>query len=138
MKETGDRSKRFALGTFAAAGGTKKQERLIFHVGNRSYRNGHAIVKSRDAANGLFLRHRINVHPPTGPIEPDVPVDQGENRVIAPQANVFAGQKFRSALAHDDVAGNNKFVSELLYPEPFADAVPTILYAALSFFMSHC
>ena len=36
-----------------------------------------------------------------------------------------------------DVSGDDVLAAKLLYPESFADAVPPVLDAALTFFMSH-
>jgi hypothetical protein len=85
----------------------------------------------------LFRRDRIDVDPSPAAVEADVSVHQRENCVIAAEADVFARQKFSAALADNDVAGHDQLAAESFYTKPFADAVPAILNAALSFFMSH-
>ena len=80
---------------------------------------------------------RDDVDPATGAIEPHLAVDQRENGVIATEPDILAGQKFRAALADDDVAGDDRFAAKFFHAEPFADAVAAVLDAALSFFMSH-
>src|SRR6266513_117457 len=71
------------------------------------------------------------------PIEANVAVDQRENGVIAAEANVLTRQKFRAALANNDVASHDQLAAESFYTEPLANAVAAVLNAALSFFMSH-
>src|SRR6266446_10926822 len=85
----------------------------------------------------LFRGDRIDIDPPSGAIESHVPVNQREDCVIAAKANVLARQKFRAALANNDVAGHYQLAAESFYAETFADAVAAVLNAALSFFMSH-
>src|SRR5581483_1492690 len=80
---------------------------------------------------------RIDVHAATLAIETHGAVHERENCVIAPQANVFTRQKFRAALADDDVSGDDSLAAEFFYAESFADAVASILDAALTFFMCH-
>jgi hypothetical protein len=80
---------------------------------------------------------RDNVDPATGAIKTHLTINQRKNRVVAAEADVLAGQKLRAALADDDVAGNDGFAAKFLYAEPLADAVATVLDAALSLFMSH-
>ena len=80
---------------------------------------------------------RIDVHAASGAIEAHLAVDQRENRVVAAEPDVFSRQKFRAALADDDVAGDDRFAAKFFHAQPFADAVAAILDAALSFFMSH-
>ena len=99
------------------------------------------------ACNGIFdsvalvLRRRghgrIHVHASPAAIETYVPVDQSEDCVIATKPDVSSGQKFSTALAYDDVASHNHLAAEFFYTQPFADAVASVLNAALSFFMSH-
>src|SRR5436309_8849792 len=95
-----------------------------------------ALVANREGKR-LFRSNRIGVDPPPAAIEANVAVDQCENCVIAAEPDVFARQKFRPALPHDDIAGNDQLAAESFYTEPFANAVATILNAALSFFVSH-
>ena len=88
--------------------------------------------------SGLFPSHeRIDIYPPPAAIEPHAAVQQRKNCVIAAQPDIFSGQKFRPALAHNDIARHNHFAAEFFDTQPLADAVAAILNAALSFFMSH-
>ena len=88
--------------------------------------------------SGLFPSHeRIDIYPPPAAIEPHAAVQQRKNCVIAAQPDIFSGQKFRPALAHNDIARHNHFAAEFFYTQPLADAVAPILNAALSFFVSH-
>jgi hypothetical protein len=94
-----------------------------------------ALAASREG--NLFRRDGIDIDAATSAIEANIPVNQRENRVIASEADVFAGLKFRAALPHDDVAGDDHLAAEFFYAQPLADAVAAVLNAALSFFMSH-
>ena len=85
----------------------------------------------------LFRRDRIDIDSSPTAIKPDAAVNQRENCVIATESDVFSGQKFRAALAHNDVPGQDRFAAESFYTKPFANAVAAILNAALSFFVSH-
>ena len=81
--------------------------------------------------------NRIDIHAPACAIEPNIPIDERKNGVIAAETDVLARQKFRPALAHDDVPGHDQFAAKSFYAQAFADAVAAVLDAALSFFMSH-
>jgi hypothetical protein len=98
---------------------------------------GYTAVRANREAKRLFRSDRIDVDPSPAAIEADVAVDQSENCVIAAEADIFTRQKFRAALADNDVAGHDQLAAESFYTEPFANAVAAILNAALSFFMSH-
>jgi len=95
-----------------------------------------ALAANREGKR-LFRSNRINVDPAPGPIEADIAVNQRKNCVIAAEADVFPRQKFRAALADNDVTGHDHFAAESFYTETFANAVAAILNAALSFFVSH-
>ena len=79
----------------------------------------------------------IDIHPSSATIKAHRSLDQRENRVIAPEADVFPGQKFCPALAHNDIAGHDHLAAEFFHTEPLADAVAPVFNAALSFFVSH-
>ena len=79
----------------------------------------------------------IDIHSSTGAIEAHVAIDQRKNGVIAAEPDVLARQKFRPALAHDNVAGHDQLAAKFFHAQPLADAVAAVLNAALSFFMSH-
>ena len=139
MEKTRDAPERFALGAFAAARRTKKEEGFISHGRNSLYRKLFETGrrKAERKERELFLRQRIDIYPPAGAVEAHVAIDQGKNRVIAPESDVLARQKFRPALAHDNVAGHDQLAAKFFHSQPFADAVATIFDAALSFFVSH-
>jgi hypothetical protein len=79
----------------------------------------------------------IDIDPASGTIKADIAIDQRKNGVIAAEADILAWQKLGSALAHNDVAGDDQFAAVSFYAETFANAVAAVLNAALSFFMSH-
>ena len=70
-------------------------------------------------------------------IESHIAIDQCENCVIAAEADVFAGLKFRAALTDDDVPRDNHLAAKSFDAAPLADAIAAILDAALSFFVCH-
>src|ERR1700678_4477145 len=79
----------------------------------------------------------IDVYTAAAAVEFHVAIDEGENGVVAAEADVAAGEEFGAALADDDIAGNDGLAAEFLYAEPLADAIAAVLDAALTFFMSH-
>ena len=85
----------------------------------------------------LFCGDWLDVHATARPIKAHLSVDEREDRVIAAQPDVPSGQKLRSALPNDDIAGDDYFAAKLLHTQAFADAVPPVLNAALSLFMCH-
>ena len=64
-------------------------------------------------------------------------VNERKNRVVTAEADVSAWNKFRSALANDDVASDHGLAAEFFYAEPFTYTIASILDAALTFFVSH-
>src|SRR3954469_12487466 len=93
--------------------------------------------RKTESGKTLLRRKRVHVHSAPGAIEANVAVDELEDRVIASEPDVFAREKLRSALANDDVPGHDHFTAKFFHAQPFADAIPAVLDAALSFFMSH-
>ncbi len=94
-----------------------------------------ALAENREGK--LFRRDRVDIHAATATIETNVAVNERENRVIAAETDVFARLKFRAALANNNVAGQNHLTAKSFYAESLADAIATVLNAALSFFMCH-
>ena len=94
-------------------------------------------------AEGDFLvrrgcnRHGVDIDPATFAVEADGAVHEGENRVIAAQADVLARHEPGAALADDDVAGDDDLRAKFLHAEAFADAVASVFDGSLTFFMSH-
>jgi hypothetical protein len=162
MEKAGDTAERFALRAFAAAWRAKKDEGLISHLWNFFYKtNGNSgqyfpaspeprvravllglselgwLSFKLPSQAALLRRHGIDIYPASRAIETHVSINQGENSIIAPKANVLARQKFRPALPDDDITRYNQLASKFFHAQPFADAVPAVLDAALSFFVSH-
>src|SRR5687768_15005628 len=71
------------------------------------------------------------------PLEGDHAVDEREERVVLPLADVDAGPEAGAALAHEDVAGQNLLTAEALDAEILGIGVATVLGRASTFFMSH-
>jgi hypothetical protein len=98
---------------------------------------GYTALAANREEKRLLRSDWIDIDSSSAAIEADAAVDQRENRIIATEAYILTRQKFRAALADDDVAGHDGLAAESFYTEPFADAVAAVLNAALSFFMSH-
>src|SRR5205823_3354482 len=158
MEKTRDTAERFALCALAATRRAKENERLVFHGGTFFYKTNSmiwAIVVpyslvipsyvegSRCATSKLSpisdlpRRDRIDIHSSSRPIEAHVPIDQRKNGVVAPKPDVFTRQKFRPPLPHNNVARDDQLAPKFLHAQSLADAIAPVLYAALSFFMSH-
>src|SRR5258706_15560017 len=60
-----------------------------------------------------------------------------EERPIAARADIRARHELAAALADDDAAGSDDFAAIRLHAETLADAVASVPYAALTFFMCH-
>src|SRR5882724_2022460 len=109
-----------------------------FGVVTETLRNAQRICCAKnESGKTLLRRERVDVHPAAGPIEANIAIDQRENRVIAAEPDVLPGEKLRSALAHNNVPGHDCFAAKFFHAQPFADAVPAVLDAALSFFVCH-
>src|SRR5215217_352821 len=131
-----DRPERFALSAFAAAGRAKKDKSIVSH--ERSAFIPQAAVSRKGESTALTVVDQgVDIYASSSTVEAHASIDQRKNRVVPSEPNVFSGHKFRPALTHDDVAGDNHFAAEFFDTQPFADAVPAILNAALSFFVSH-
>jgi len=61
----------------------------------------------------------FNVNDTSSPAcgEADDPVDKGENRIIFTEADIPAGDVFRSALTDDDISGENILAAVTFDPE---------------------
>src|SRR6266436_7717817 len=122
--------------------GAPKRMKVLYFMGSSRYTANSSKPEGRKPDPGtkkvrnenLFGHDRIDVHASPCAIETDVPINQRKNRVVAPEPYVFARQKFRAALADDDVAGDDHLAAKFFHAEPFANAVTAILDAALSFF----
>jgi len=80
---------------------------------------------------------RLDIHTPAIAVKFHATVNERKDRIVPPKADVSTREKFRAALAKDDIASDDSFPSKLLYTKTFARAVAPILDASLSFFMSH-
>src|SRR5258708_30232797 len=67
----------------------------------------------------------------------DVAIDQGEQRVVAPNADIDARLDLRAALAHDNAAGGDELAVKALDAEHLGLAIPTIAGATHTFLMCH-
>ena len=148
MKKTRDRPYRFALGPFAAARSAEEKVGVIFHGGHSLYSKGrelaylqiHSQRKKLRGPNDFGLwrgRDGFNVYSSASAIETHLTVHEGEDGVVPTEADIFTGQKLRPTLAHDDVASDDQLAPKFFHTKPFADAVASVLNAALSFFVSH-
>lgn len=62
---------------------------------------------------------------------------EGEEREVAAETDIASRQIFAAALTDKNVAGEHFLTAEFFHAETFADAIASILDAALSFFMGH-
>jgi hypothetical protein len=102
--------------------------------------------KARLRASPFFTNLRLigswrgrgcDTDPPTVLFKCNLAVYQREERPITPRADILAGHKFRSALAHEDAACGDELTSKPLHTKPFADAVSSVADAALTFLVCH-
>jgi hypothetical protein len=95
-------------------------------------------MSRKGESTGLAIGHQwVNIYAPPGTVEAHASIDERKNRVIPSESDILPRQEFCPALANDNVAGDHLFAAEFFDTQPFANAVPAILNAALSFFMSH-
>src|SRR5581483_4927158 len=71
------------------------------------------------------------------PLELDLPVDQGVDRVVLAHPDVAAEAELRAALADDDVAGADELAAELLDAEALRVRVAPVARGADAFLVSH-
>jgi hypothetical protein len=83
------------------------------------------------------LSRGLDVHTSPRPVEANLAINERKDCVIASKTHVLSREKLRSALPDDDIARDDCFAPKSLHAKTFADAVPSVLYAALSFFMCH-
>jgi len=118
--------------------GEAAQASPLNQIGGRERnRNGLIIGAVGVGASTALGRRWHNVHPAAILIEGDLAVHEGEQRPIAPGADVAAGEKLGAPLAHDDAAGRHELAAIPFHTETFADAVASVTNAALTFLMSH-
>ena len=70
--------------------------------------------------------------------EDDFAARQREKSVIASDADIAPGMKFRAALPHDDGAGVDDLSAGALDAEPLARRVASVARGAAGFFVRHC
>ncbi len=70
-------------------------------------------------------------------VEADGAGDDGEDGVVAAEADAFTGSPFGAALADDDVAGDDLLAAVFFDTEAFAAAVATVFDGTLTFLVSH-
>ena len=75
--------------------------------------------------------------PAVGAVELDHAVREREEGVVAADADVGSGAETGAALANEDVAGDDRLAAKFFHAEALADAIASVAYAALTFFMRH-
>ena len=87
----------------------------------------------------LILRRRFgdNVNAAAVLVEQNLAVGERKQRPVATGADILARDKFAAALADEDAAGGHERAAKFFHAEAFADAVASVFYAALTFFMCH-
>src|SRR5579883_1239241 len=70
-------------------------------------------------------------------LEGHLAIDEGEEGVVAPHADIAAGMELGAALAHQDVARHHGLAAEVLDAEPASRGVAAVARAAACFLVSH-
>ena len=70
-------------------------------------------------------------------IKVNIAIDQRENRVIFPDANVAAGMPLGATLTEDDIASDHFLATKLLHAKTLTARIASVLDGTLSFLMSH-
>ena len=107
-------------------------EAFVFHMSTDPFADTRLYYDA-----GARLNAGLPLYPASAAIETHLAVHQGENRVIAAETDILAGLEFRSALADDDVPGNDCLAAKFFDTQSLADAVATVLDASLTFLVSH-
>ncbi len=94
-------------------------------------------LSKNDKIVPLIGRFGENIDPTTVLVEFDVAVDQGENRVIAPESDTLTGAEFRADLPNDDAAGPSRLPAKKLDAATLPIGIATVSTGTLTFFMCH-
>jgi hypothetical protein len=78
-----------------------------------------------------------HVHPAAFAVEPDNAVDQGEEGVVGPHADVVAGVERGAHLTDENIAGPHRLTGELLHPPTLGIRITAVATGTLTFFMGH-
>ena len=119
------------------------ESRNLEHQGFVARKNRHLMHRWRFLKLGysnvrsVGERWGCHIHATTFAVEFDFAIDEGENRVIATDADVTTGMELCSALADDDVPGNHGLAAEFFHAEALAARVASVFDGALSFLMGH-
>src|SRR5215208_1617404 len=70
-------------------------------------------------------------------LEADLPVGEGEERVVLAEAHVLARLPLGPVLADDDRAAGHLLAAEPLHAQPLGVAVPPVAARALAFLVRH-
>ena len=100
--QTGPAIKKGDNDTVIPLGGPPSQAPGVFATGSLLGSLGGWQYVHEHAAAGLLL-------------EGDLALDKGEQRVVLAHADILARMNLGAALAHDDVAGENRFAAKLLH-----------------------
>jgi hypothetical protein len=124
------------LSAFTATGRAKKDKSVVSH--ERFAFIPQTAVPRKGESTGLAIGHQwVDIYTSPCTVEAHTSSDECKNRVVPAKPNVFSWQKLCPPLTHDDVTGDDRFAAEFFDTQPFANAVPAILNAALSFFVCH-
>src|SRR5690348_633997 len=98
------------------------------------------VLAAGTASVGGF--HRQRVHRYEGAslargVETDLPVGEGEERMVAAEADILAWVIGGAPLPHEDVAGEHDLAAELLHPEAAAFGVASVARRTACFLMGH-
>ena len=91
---------------------------------------------SRDAGRqGLSRDRGEDVNLAVCRVKFDDAIREGEEGVVASNADIRPGTETGAALADENVARDDRLAAEFFHAEALADAVAPVAYAALTFFM---
>jgi hypothetical protein len=94
-------------------------------------------IKRGVVSVGGHSRLGDDVHAAALLVKLDLAIREGEQRPVATDTDVLAGDELAAALADDDAAGGDEFATKSFYAEALAYAIAAVLYATLTFFMCH-
>ena len=79
----------------------------------------------------------VDIDAATVAIEAHLAVDEGEDGVIAAEADTLAWVPLGAALTDEDISSDDALATEFLHAAALAVGIASVLDAALSFFMGH-
>src|SRR4026207_357063 len=91
----------------------------------------------RERSRSLNWQHRNSLSFLVLALITDGPINQCEERVVSPPANLLAGMNARTDLTHEDIARAHGLATENFNPSSLPLTVAPIAGTAAGFFMRH-